>query len=233
MEPRYIVEAKALLGEKEIKGSLANEKIKELFKDAGHPQVVSDETPWCAAFVGACLARANLPKTGSLVARDYLNYGDKLPGPKKNAIGIMKRGNSTWEGHVGFVVDFDKDNVWMLGGNQSNSVSIAKFPRSKFLGFRAPKEKTPDVTKKEVVAASTRMSTQTWLQRIYLTGSAAVAGIWTFAGQIIELAKDNIGVVLLGVLGFGWLTLRLIDSLSMKEYAEGRYLPSGQWKDED
>lgn len=231
MEPRYIVEAKALLGEKEIKGKLANEKIKELYKDAGVPSVVSDEVPWCAAFVGACLARSNKPNTGTLVARDYLNYGVKLSKPEKNCIGIMKRGNSSWEGHVGFVTDFNKDYVWMLGGNQNDSVNVSRFPRSKFLGFVNPPDKKPDLPKKEVVQASTRLSTQTWLQRIYATVSVAIAGVWTFAGQILELAKDNMGIVLLGVLGFGWLTLRLLDSQSMAEYSEGRYLPSGQWED--
>ena len=232
MEPRYIVEAKALLGEKEIKGRLANEKIVELYKDAGQPQVVSDEVPWCAAFVGACLARANKPHTGSLVARDYLRYGTKLKGPKKNAIGVMRRGNSSWEGHVGFVVDYDKDWVWLLGGNQSDSVNVQKYARSKFLGFVEPKEVEQDVPKKEVIASSTRLKTQTWMQRIYAVGSAAVAGIWAFANQILDLAKDNVGLVLLGVLALGWVGLKIVESMSMKEYRQGRYLPSGQWVEE-
>lgn len=231
MEPRYIVEAKALLGEKEIKGRLANERIKELYADAGHPEVVSDEVPWCAAFVGATLARANKPNTGSLVARDYVKYGNRLKSPKKYCIGVMRRGNSSWEGHVGYVMDFDRDWVWMLGGNQSNSVNVQRFPRNKFIAFVEPKEEDKDVAPKEVIASSTRLKTQTWVERIYAAGAAALATIWTFAGQILDIAKDNMGLVLLGVLGFGWLALKVIKAMSMKEYRQGRYLPSGQWED--
>lgn len=231
MEPRYIVEAKALLGEKEVKGKLANEKIVELFKDSGNPTVVSDEVPWCAAFVGACLARANKPNTGSLVARDYLKYGTKLKGPKVNSIGIMRRGNSSWEGHVGFVTQFDKDWVWMLGGNQSNSVSVQKFARSKFLGFVEPTEKVADLPKKEVVKDSKRMKTQTWLERIQVILATAIAGIWTFAQEIVSIAQQNMGWVLLGFVGVSWLSYKILQSMSMKEYSEGRYLPSGQWEE--
>ena len=33
-----------------------NPKVLAYFKDAGHPEVSTDETAWCAAFVGAMLA---------------------------------------------------------------------------------------------------------------------------------------------------------------------------------
>ncbi len=230
MEPRYITEAKALLGEKEIKGRLANEKIVELFKDSGHNTVISDEVPWCSAFVGACLARANKPHTGSLVARSYLNYGKKLDEPEINCIGIMKRGNSSWEGHVGFVVAFDKTSVTLLGGNQKNSVSIQKFPRKSFIGFVVPKEETMDMSEASVVNDSRRLTLQTWGERIYATGAAAIAGIWAFAGQIVELAKDNVGLVLLTTVGLGWLLLKVLKGMSIREYRQGRYQPKKQWE---
>ena len=120
MEPGYITQAKALLGEKEIAGKLDNPKIIELYADAGHDEIQHDEVPWCAAFVGACLARANLPNTGTLLALDYKNYGVPTEGnqPELYCIGVKTRGSSTWEGHVGFVVAFDDDTVSLLGGNQ-------------------------------------------------------------------------------------------------------------------
>ena len=37
-------------------------------------------------------------------------------------------------GHVGFVVSFDATSVTVLGGNQSNRVSIATYPREGSLG---------------------------------------------------------------------------------------------------
>jgi len=40
---------------KEAQGPANNATIVEMFRVSGHPEVKDDETPWCAAFVGACL----------------------------------------------------------------------------------------------------------------------------------------------------------------------------------
>lgn len=236
MKPRYIVEAEALLGEKEIAGRLTNPKIKELFADAGVPSVVSDEVPWCAAFVGATLARANQPNTGTLLARDYrspeflakcIDHGKK---PVLYSIGVMRRGDSGWEGHVGYVMDFDAKTVTLLGGNQSDSVKLQTFPREKFIGFATPKDTEADMTTAQLVTSSRRMAVQSWIQRIYLVLSAGLAAVWNYANDIVNLAKDHTGVILLGVVGFGWLSVALLKSMSVREYREGRYLPSKQWE---
>lgn len=236
MKPRYIVEAEALLGEKEIHGKLSNPKVKELYADAGVPSVVSDEVPWCAAFVGATLARANQPNTGTLLARDYrsasflkkcVDHGKK---PVLYSIGVMQRGTSSWEGHVGYVMGFDATTVTLLGGNQSDSVKLAKFPRNKFLGFATPKEKAMDLPKKEVVKDSRRLQTQSWIQRLYLAVGTGLTVAWQYATEIVSLARDHAGLIFLGLLGFGWLTVTLLTSMSVREYREGRYLPKKQWK---
>ena len=236
MKPRYIVEAEALLGEKEIAGRLTNPKIKELFADAGVPSVVSDEVPWCAAFVGATLARANQPNTGTLLARDYrspeflakcIDHGKK---PVLYSIGVMRRGDSGWEGHVGYVMDFDAKTVTLLGGNQSDSVKLQTFPREKFIGFATPKKTEADMTTSEFVSSSRRMKVQAWIQRLYLILSAGLAAVWNYAADIVNLAKDHTGAILLGVVGFGWLSVALLKSMSVREYREGRYLPSKQWE---
>jgi hypothetical protein len=49
-----------------------------------------------------------------------------------------RRGGTPSQGHVGLVVAANAAHVWMIGGNQSDQVSIARFPRSDFLGFRWP-----------------------------------------------------------------------------------------------
>lgn len=239
MKPRYIVEAEALLGQKEIHGRLANEKIKELYKDAGHPEIISDEVPWCAAFVSACLARANQPHTDTLLARDYRSEGwlknavDFGKKPQLYSIGVMARGQSKWEGHVGFVVKFDKDNVWLLGGNQRDSVSVMKFPKASFLGFSAPKEKAMDVAPMALIDSSRRMTFQRYMEWLQTTLAAAMAGVWTYGGQIMEYAKDKAGWLVLGTVAATWLGLKIIGGMSRREYAEGRYLPNSQWKEED
>ena len=230
MKPRYIEEAEALLGEKEVKGKLANDKIKELYADAGHPSVISDEVPWCAAYVGACLVRANKPSTGTLLARDYLTYGAKLKGPKLYSIGVMRRGTSSWEGHVGFVVDFNDTHVWLLGGNQRDSVNVSKYPRSQFLGFVVPKEDEADVSEQQLIKDSRRLTTQTWGERTLATLGVGGAISWQTLEQVRSFATDNAGLLILGGLGTVWLGSRLIKWMSYREYKQGRYQPNAQWE---
>jgi hypothetical protein len=46
---------------------------------------------------------------------------------------------TSWKGHVGIVVATDKEWVYVLGGNQGDSVCIAPYPKTRVLGFRKPK----------------------------------------------------------------------------------------------
>lgn len=133
--------AKAEVGTVEWKNG-DNPKVVAYFKDAGHPQVKDDETAWCAAFVGAMLHRAGMPKTGLLTARSYLDWG--VPVDRKDAregdIVIFTRGNSTWQGHVAFFVKDNGDTITVLGGNQSNAVNRKPYAANRLLGIRRLKE---------------------------------------------------------------------------------------------
>jgi len=115
-----------------------NPKVLGYFRDAGHPQVSNDETAWCAAFVGAMLARAGLKGTGMLSARSYLTWG--VPVDRKYAregdIVVFSRGNSTWQGHVGFFVKDNGDTITVLGGNQANAVNRRAYGAGSLLGIR-------------------------------------------------------------------------------------------------
>ena len=124
-----------------------NPKVVEYFRDAGHPEVIDDETAWCAAFVGAMLRRAGMPSTGMLTAQSYLKWGDEIPvsAMEQGDICIVKRGNQTWQGHVFFVHKFDGKRLWGLGGNQSNSVCIQEFAfDASILGVRRMRQPHQD-----------------------------------------------------------------------------------------
>ena len=107
------------------------------FKDAGHPEVSTDATAWCAAFVGAMLARSGVKPTGKLNARSYLDWG--APVERKDAkpgdVVIFERGTG-WQGHVGFLVKDGGVLINTLGGNQSDAVNIKGYQASKLLGIR-------------------------------------------------------------------------------------------------
>lgn len=50
---------------------------------------------------------------------------------------------SGWSGHVGFYVSEDSGTYHILGGNQSNAVTITKVRKGRFLGARWPKTAPP------------------------------------------------------------------------------------------
>ncbi|MBP0484688.1 TIGR02594 family protein [Sagittula salina] len=152
MTARYnhaILEAAgAHLGLAEWPGAKHNPEVIGFFNAVGHGWVKDDETPWCAAFVGAVLATLGLPHTGKLNARSYLQWGEKvhqseaLPGD----VVIFSRGDPNGaSGHVAFLVRFDgSDRVVVRGGNQGNKVSDASYTVGRVLGYRRATGQEPD-----------------------------------------------------------------------------------------
>jgi uncharacterized protein (TIGR02594 family) len=96
-------------------------------------------TPWCAAFANAVLKEKGIKGTGSLLARSFLDFGTPTETPQKGDIVVLTRGNKSWQGHVGFFMGFDDNgNVRILGGNQSNRVSVQSYNADRVIGYRQP-----------------------------------------------------------------------------------------------
>lgn len=133
----WLTEARKHIGLAEIPGKQHNPtitnwliKLKAWWRD--------DETPWCGVFVAHCLRSANraIPKHWYR-AKEYANYGTRLSKPAYGCIAVMSRQGG---GHVGFVVgEVSKGgDLLILGGNQGNKVSIARFPRSRITAYVWP-----------------------------------------------------------------------------------------------
>lgn len=141
-EPKWLTLARQYIGLKEIPGKKNNQTIVGWWKKIFSPWFTDDETPWCAAFVGAMLADAGLPNTKSAAALSYSKYGINVGGPKLGAIAYLARTNAKGQlvgGHVAFVVGKNaKNQILLLGGNQGDMVSIKAFDRSRILGYRWP-----------------------------------------------------------------------------------------------
>lgn len=137
-EARWLTEAWRELGEAERAGRKENPRILAMFRDVGHAAVARDETAWCAAFCGACLERAGLLSTRSLMARSYLAWGAPLSEPRWGAIAVFSRGADPALGHVGFWLGEADGDVILLGGNQGNRVSVARYPKARLIGLRWP-----------------------------------------------------------------------------------------------
>lgn len=131
--------ARSYLGTKEVSGPADNPKIMEMYRTIGQDWVEHDEMAWCAAFVGHCLETSGISSTRKLNARSYLAWGEKVPSidqAKEGDVVVLSRGSSGWQGHVAFFLRAAGQQVEVLGGNQGNGVSVARYPKSKVLGIR-------------------------------------------------------------------------------------------------
>lgn len=97
-------------------------------------------TEWCAAYVDYILELNGLNGTDSLLAKSYLRWGIPVREPQLWDVVIFDRGREAWQGHVGFYMgSFTRNGqvfYMILGGNQSDAVTIEAYPRNKVRGIR-------------------------------------------------------------------------------------------------
>lgn len=131
--------------------------LKEIPGDKDHPFILwcltlcglssGDETPWCSAFLNGICYILGLPRSGSAAARSWLKVGQVVY-PADAVVGldvvILSRGEGKQPGpedvnapgHVGLFAGMDGNKVKILGGNQSNMVSVESYPATQILGIR-------------------------------------------------------------------------------------------------
>lgn len=212
------------LGEKEVAGPGSNPFITECYAAAGHdaPETLDDgKWAWCSAFMAMCCLHGGAKVLETLLARHWLKYGPLLDEPEEGCIGVKKRGNSTWQGHVFFVKSWTATTVEGVGGNQSDAVTIDTFKRSEILGYVRPVPALKPVT--QTVAESKSLpalmlSIPTGLVAFFtnlfdvlagwFSGGADVA--WNSLGwmvglapKVIETADTHLGPVQSLALRFG------------------------------
>jgi uncharacterized protein (TIGR02594 family) len=141
-EPDWLRVARDELGEKEVPGTGSNPRIVEYHGwTGGGPQ--PDGVPWCGAFVAFCLGQAGMVAKGKGSARaaDWLSFGDALPAPRPGCIVVLRPQAPGASGHVGFWVKEDAGFIHLLGGNQSDAVTVQRFPLGELRsnGYRWPR----------------------------------------------------------------------------------------------
>ena len=140
--------AQGYIGTTEGPGPEDNPAIMVMYASVGHDWVEHDSVAWCAAFVGHCLEKARLRSTRRLNARSYLEWGIPvdLAEAQEGDIVIFSRGSKSWQGHVGFFVKTTGAMIEVLGGNQSDAVTIQRYAKSRLLGVRRAGNVAPPVT---------------------------------------------------------------------------------------
>lgn len=97
--------------------------------------------PWCGDLVETAI-RLALPKekvpANPYLARNWLKWGVKCQ-PTLGCVMVFDGGKRPPpSGHVCFYAGEDDYYFYVLGGNQSNSISIMKIAKSRLLGARWP-----------------------------------------------------------------------------------------------
>jgi uncharacterized protein (TIGR02594 family) len=135
-EPFWLTFARRDIGLKEIPGARHEPRILQMWRRVG-AWFSDDETPWCGGFMGQWFIQCGIaPPKDCWRAKNWLEWGKAIDEPVLGCVVIFGRDGGA---HVAYVVGKTSDGyLACLGGNQGNTVSIAKFPYGRVLGYRIP-----------------------------------------------------------------------------------------------
>lgn len=134
--PAWMNVAKKETGTHEIRGRSANPRI-IAYHATTDLRSQSDEVAWCSSFVNWCLKQCGIRGTNSAGAASWKKWGHATSA-RYGAIAVifnpaMARSSLTATGnHVAFLVEETKTHYVLLGGNQSNSVKVSRYPKAKW-----------------------------------------------------------------------------------------------------
>jgi len=137
--------AQRFVGIQEVGGAVDNPMIMSMLKlDNAWPE--DDEVPWCSAFTNYVAWLLRLPRSKDLRARSWLTIGKgiMLDDAEVGDVIVIKRGKGSQPGpevidapgHVGFYAGRFGELIEVLGGNQSDTVKISRYHKSRLLGVR-------------------------------------------------------------------------------------------------
>jgi uncharacterized protein (TIGR02594 family) len=154
--PRMIDEALKLFGTVETPGSADNPVILGWAAEVGLGQVYSDDAiPWCGLFMAVVAKRAGKAVPGSpLWAKSWAAFGRELTVGEAIALGdVLVFNRPGGGGHVALYIGHDDTAYHVLGGNQSDAVTITRIAKS-----RLHRARRPIYTRQPVTAAPYRLA---------------------------------------------------------------------------
>lgn len=138
--PKIVQEALALHGTKETPGPGDNPVILKWAQEVGKDVAAvygDDAIPWCGLFAAVVVHRAGYPViSGPLWAKNWAKFGQKSDKPSLGDVLVFERPGGG--GHVGFYVAEDESAFHVLGGNQSDAVTVARIAKSRCVAVRRP-----------------------------------------------------------------------------------------------
>jgi uncharacterized protein (TIGR02594 family) len=154
--PPWLNVMRSLTGTKEVAGAGANPVITGMTTEIGRrfPEMKtycnqkawdSDETPWCGVAIGYCMAMSEIrPPFKSGADTDCFGWARSwaddpnytvLKTPRLGCVVVLSRSGG---GHVTLYESTSGSNYMCRGGNQSNAVTLAPFPKSNVVALVWP-----------------------------------------------------------------------------------------------
>lgn len=134
-EPKWLERARRDLGERETLGANDSPRIRAILKRFSWQWLTGQ--PWCGSILADWMTDCGYtPPKNAFRARAWLAWGEEILGPAVGAVVVFEREGG---GHVGIIVGKDsRGRLLVIGGNQSNAVTIAAFEMQRALGYRLP-----------------------------------------------------------------------------------------------
>lgn len=163
--PKILEEGLKYLGLKEIPGQASNPAILQMAKTLGVADIYkNDDISWCALFISFLCKTVGKPlpdnhgdRYNIIRAAWFQYYGEKSPVPQLGDVLVFKRPGGH---HVGIYVAESKDTYHVLGGNQSNAVTITEISKIRMAYARRFYHTAPPATVKAyLIDSSGHLST--------------------------------------------------------------------------
>jgi uncharacterized protein (TIGR02594 family) len=134
---QIMARAFATLGEQEVPGTKSNSTILGWIR-RWFPRHEDDSTlAWCGVWVATVMSDCGLPVPPMpFRARSWRLWGTRREGePQLGDVVVLTRSGGH---HVAICLRATPDVVWVIGGNQQNAVTVAKYDRKRVVAVRSP-----------------------------------------------------------------------------------------------
>jgi uncharacterized protein (TIGR02594 family) len=149
-----VTEALKLFGTVETPGSGNNPTIMAWAAETGLKSIyTADSVPWCGLFMAVVAKRAGKPLVSSpLWALSWSKFGEQGGQPRLGDVLTFKREGG---GHVTLYIGEDQSCYHVLGGNQSDAVTITRIRKDRLYSARRHYAIGPPASARPYVLAAT------------------------------------------------------------------------------
>lgn len=137
--PTWVAFALAEIGiVEDARAGKSNRRI-EQYHAATRGGTTLDDVPWCSSFCCWVFEQAGIGSPRSKAAASWEHWGYAVA-PRLGAVVLFGKHDpdAKGTGHVGIALGVSANEVYVLGGNQQNRVSVAARDKRKVLAWRWP-----------------------------------------------------------------------------------------------